>query len=694
MLKRFFLILLILFLGTNIGFLTPVYAETAINAGDDLDNLEGDGKYLGKDYRDNYYLDIEKTDIFEAGDHMLNQIANALFSIVRILGFAVSVFFYHVMVFDVSEVFSTEINSIQSALKSSIFDSFFMLAFAASAWNLMKRVTKRDLAGLITEIGKILCIFLMASFVVTHSATALSATTSITKDISVSALMNINQQGDIAIENYASNASGMIWKSLVHAPWKSLEFEGGSDDENNVEDFLNTPPGTPGRASLVESYRGTYPNAMVKSRGVGRIGFLIVYLIPFLVKSGIYMFMAILQLAFQVMAVFYILLAPVILLLALVPSFGGIELVTLWLKKILETQVMMLIITFILGIIISLDSFLYSKSNKYGWFIVIFMETLVALVVIVNHKNILSGLSKITTSVRESGALKAQLKSSGDIFGALGSTGIKNLSPTRRYIDEMNGNGYKKTNTSYTPYSNNYQEYYNNNSIPEEHKQNTPTVSQNRYTSAPSSNNMPTTRYRSTPKQNFDLSGEQVHDNNQAKSKITNPAFSSGNINKIENQTQPIKRPHSYPIYPIKNQPIIGISQEVTTTGLYEPGNNKITKSNQLDNTDNRVVSKPDSSIKIKDKPEDMKTTLASRNAAITTNTSEKSIERPVSSVRPKKDETEQSQSVTATTTTVAYRDKSITNDINEQNKHHRPISSVPPKTDKPETLKEKNKSF
>ena len=458
MLKRFFLILLILFLGINLGFSTTVYAETAINATDDLNNLEGDGKYLGKDYRDNYYLDIEKTDIFEAGDHMLNQIANALFSIVRILGFAVAVFFYHVMVFDVSEVFSTEINSIQAALKSSIFDSFFILAFAASAWNLMKRLTKRDLAGLVTEIGKILCIFLMASFVVTHSATALSATTSITKDISVSALMNINQQGDIAIENYASNASGMIWKSLVHAPWKSLEFEGGSDDESHVENFLNTPPGTPDRASLVESYMGEYPKSMLKSRGVGRIGFLIVYLIPFLVKSGIYMFMAILQLAFQVMAVFYILLAPIVLLLALVPSFGGIELVTLWLKKILETQVMMLIITFILGIIISLDSFLYSKSNKYGWFIVIFMETLVALVVIVNHKNILNGLSKITTSVRESGALKAQLKNSGDIFGALGSTGIKNLSPTRRYIDEMNGNGYKKTNTSYTPYSSNYQE--------------------------------------------------------------------------------------------------------------------------------------------------------------------------------------------------------------------------------------------
>ena len=347
MMKRLFFILIMLFISINIGFSTTVYASNAIKITDDdtLNNLDGDGKYLGNNYRDNYYLDIEKTDVFEAGDYMLNQIANALFSIVKILGFAASVFFYRVMVFDVSEVFATEINAIQSALKLSIFDSFFILAFAASAWNLMKRLTKRDLSGLVVEIGKILCIFLLSSFVVTHSATALSATTSITKDISVSALMNINQQGNVSVESYAANASGMIWKSLVHAPWKSLEFEGGSDDESHVEAFLSEPPGTAERKDLVEDYRETYSNAMSKSKGVGRIGFLIVYLIPFLVKSGIYMFIAILQLVFQVMAVFYILLAPVILLLSLVPAFGGIELVSSWLKKILETQIMMLIIS-------------------------------------------------------------------------------------------------------------------------------------------------------------------------------------------------------------------------------------------------------------------------------------------------------------------------------------------------------------
>ena len=278
MAKRLLLMFILIFCCCNIFITTTSYASNAIKPSDELNNLDGDGKFLGDSYRENYYLDIEKTDVFEAGDYMLNQIANALFSIIRILGLAVSVFFFYAMTFDVAQVFATEINNIQSALKLSIFDGFFTLAFAASAWGLMKRITKRDLSGLVVEVGKILCIFLLSSFVVTHSATALSAATSITKDISVSALMNINQQGNVTVESYAASASGMIWKSLVHAPWVSLEFEGGTSDDTVIENFLTTSPGTEDRKKLVEDFKASYPNAMSKTKGVGRIGFLIVYL--------------------------------------------------------------------------------------------------------------------------------------------------------------------------------------------------------------------------------------------------------------------------------------------------------------------------------------------------------------------------------------------------------------------------------
>lgn len=428
--KKFFLFLIILmsFLCINNK---NVYASSGINITDQFEGLSGDGKYLGRNYRDNYRLDIEDTNIFEAGDAMMNNIANALFSIITNLGFATTAFFYFTMQFDITKVFAGQIDTIQTALKSSIFDTFFILAFSASAWGLFKRIAKKDMAGLFIDCAKIVIIFLLSAFIVTHSADTLSATTSITKSISVSALMDINSQSGNNIKDYASSASGMIWSSLVHSPWKSLEFDGSNipPTDSDIENFLTTVGDE--RDTLITNYVDTHKGTMSKDLGVKRIGFLIVYLIPFFVKSGIYMFMAVLQLAFQVMAVFYILLAAVILLLALIPAFGGIDLVSTWLKKIFETQLMMLIITFLIGVIINLDNFLYGLSSEYGWFIVIMMETLVTVVIVINHKSILKGMSKIANNTQQPRALKYKLNRMGNIIEPLGA-GNKNISSKRK----------------------------------------------------------------------------------------------------------------------------------------------------------------------------------------------------------------------------------------------------------------------
>lgn len=436
--KKFLLFLIILmnFLCINNK---NVYASSGINITDQFEGLSGDGKYLGKNYRDNYRLDIEDTNIFEAGDAMMNNIANALFSIITNLGFATTAFFYFTMQFDITKVFADQIDTIQTALKSSIFDTFFILAFSASAWGLFKRIAKKDMAGLFIDCAKIVIIFLLSAFIVTHSSDTLSATTSITKSISVSALMDINNQSGNNIKDYASSASGMIWSSLVHSPWKSLEFDGSNTPPANsdIENFLTTVGDE--RDTLIKNYVDTHKGAMSKDLGVKRIGFLIVYLIPFFVKSGIYMFMAVLQLAFQVMAVFYILLAAVILLLALIPAFGGIDLVSTWLKKIFETQLMMLIITFLIGVIISLDNFLYGLSSEYGWFIVIMMETLVTVVIVINHKSILKGMSKMANNTQQPRALKYKLNRMGNIIEPLGA-GNKNISSKRKAYRSKSSN--------------------------------------------------------------------------------------------------------------------------------------------------------------------------------------------------------------------------------------------------------------
>ena len=73
-----------------ISYRMPVYAS--VEAGesydssatfgitDEFDGLSGDGKYLGQEYLSNYALDSEEIGITDAGDLIMNKIANLIFS--------------------------------------------------------------------------------------------------------------------------------------------------------------------------------------------------------------------------------------------------------------------------------------------------------------------------------------------------------------------------------------------------------------------------------------------------------------------------------------------------------------------------------------------------------------------------------------------------------------------------------------
>lgn len=436
------MLLCILLVGGSLA--TSAAAAGGIENAGAFENMTGDEKYVAEKYRDNYALDIEETGLFDIIDSVMNSIANVLFTLISLLGALVVNVFYRAMDFDFSLLFANQINGIQAALKSSIFDAFFILALCGAFVILVKKMARRDLAGMITETGKIIMIIVFSFAVVSNSAVALSSATKITKSISTAALMDINNQGGgSSVTDYAAASSGLIWKSLVHDPWVTLQFGATTPDTADIDTFLTTQPSTDTRKTLIKDYQQAHKNedntVFSKGLGLGRIGFLVVYLIPFLVKSALYMLLAALQIAYQLMAVFYVLLAPVILLLSMLPCFG-IDMITNWLKKIFETQLMILILTFLIGLVLKLDSLLYSMSGQYGWLVVIFLETLVAVVVVMNYKSILGGISKINKTVRQPTAAKYALQRSGNAaemsgaaFHTLGR-GARNLSSKARMV--------------------------------------------------------------------------------------------------------------------------------------------------------------------------------------------------------------------------------------------------------------------
>ena len=401
---------------------TPIYAM-GFGEIPEFNKLSGDAQYIGSDYRNNYQLDIEKTGMLDVGDKMFNAVANILFFLVTNISYVVCAVFHFSMQLDIPDIFSGQIDGIQAALRGSVFEPLFLLAFAASAFSFVKQLIQRNFTGLLTDIFKVIFILLLSFLVVTKSADTLSNVIGLTKNIAVSALKNINdaKSTDFNPQSFAAESAGLIWKSLVHNVWLSLEFGKTDIDEGTVKEFLTVTDPVK-REKLVEDYRAGLgendKNIMAKSTGIGRIGFLIVYLIPLFVNSAVYLIISVIQLAFQIMAIFFVLLAPVILLLSLVPAFGGFDLLSNWTTKIIETQLSILVITFLLGLLLKFNQLLYDKTAEYGWFGVIVIQTLIMVIVVLNRSKILKSLSGIHKMQNSPHSMRYKMRNADNIYQA------------------------------------------------------------------------------------------------------------------------------------------------------------------------------------------------------------------------------------------------------------------------------------
>jgi len=376
-----------------------------------IKGIPNNGEHM-KQWR-NYQLDIKPLNFMNKGDGILNEMANVVFNIIKILSYLTVTLFYFSMKLNLAEIFSSQIDSIQSSTMAGIFDPFVILGLAVAFFGLVVKFIKQNLTGMIIDFGKILLVFIISYFVVAHSGTALKAATSITKDMAMAALLD--NTGNIVSETgkdeYALNTTGVIWDSLVHTPWLYLEFDNTNPTQEEVNQFLTTSPSNKkNREEIVNTYMQIHgEEVFAPERGVSRLGFLCIYLLAGAIKAAVYLGIAIMQLAFQLLSVFFVLLAPVILILSFFPNFG-FNTVSWWFKKLLETQVMIVIITFLLGIIIMLDDFLLSLIPTWGWLAATALGAIVTVIIFFKSKKIIQGFERITTSLTNPEALRANFE--------------------------------------------------------------------------------------------------------------------------------------------------------------------------------------------------------------------------------------------------------------------------------------------
>lgn len=400
-----------------------VQAFEAVQAPDGFEELEGDAQYLGSLYRDNYILDIEETGALQIHWEAINGVANAIFSGIRTISYATVSFFYWAVKFDMADIFRDQLNGVQAALKDSVFEPLFVLAMAACLVTIITKFVKRDVAGSVMEAGKVVLVVILSMLVVLKSDAVLSNATNITKEISIDALSSVNNSLGTKenINDFAAEAAGVLWVDLVHEPWKTVEFMHADKNEERInstaEEFLEKDDAE-GRADLVKEYDDW--ECFKMTIGFERVGFLLIYFFPCLAKCLLFIVIAGALLIFQALAVLYLLLAPLMLLLFLFADYERI--LTSWLRKLLETQVMILVIMVMLSLLIKADKYFFDMSDTYGWFVSLIMQITVGIGLFANRGKIFTFLDTVQRGTATPRYAANRLRMGGNI-----NTGINTI---------------------------------------------------------------------------------------------------------------------------------------------------------------------------------------------------------------------------------------------------------------------------
>ena len=414
---------------------TKTYASNGIMISDELDNLDGDGKYVGSKYRNNYQLDVEKLGVTEVADKVLNALANIVFSVISFLGFATVAVFYHALSFDLAALLQPQIDNIQLALHDSVFTPLLQVALVGAMILAVTKYIRRDFSGLLGQLGKVIFIIVLSLLVVRDSATLLSYATSVTKSVSVSILTGISGVDvESSINNYSAEAAGVLWVSLVHEPWKSLEFGDYEYTEEDVEFFLTTSSEKERKKHVKKMMDGD-SGPFSKERSATRIGQGLIILITMTVKCLVYTLVAVMYIVFQLIAVFFVIMAPLILLLSLIPGYD-FEILGVWARKIIETQIGVLIITFLMGVMIMIDGLLHNLANEMGWFIVLVLQIGASLGLYAFRWQIFSAFNSVQRGIQNPNLLKRQLSRSGNPY-----SGFEKL---YMYKQVQNAMGYRR----------------------------------------------------------------------------------------------------------------------------------------------------------------------------------------------------------------------------------------------------------
>lgn len=372
------------------GSAMPVQAANSmIGITDQWDGLDGDARYLGQKYRDNYGLDQDagKLDIIEKAGNGLANVFWGLCTTGTQVGCAV---IYYAMDFNLAELVGDKLNALEASLVNNIFNRIFPLAFLGIGCMLIYRLWKRDVIGGFSDVAKTVILVCISIGLSINASSILTLTSNLTKQVNQTIMSGINGQSGFSSDqkDFAKEAAGILWTDMVHIPWMTLEFGDNEVSPADVERILASKGDE--RTDIIKELSDDM-DSFDASRCWTRLGNVLLYLFPWLAKLVVFTLISALQIAFQAAVLLLFSTAPIVLIITLV-SASGFNLIKRWAGTLLDFHISMISLSFLLSILIWIDKLLFSQVQTYGWFIVVLLQTAICVFLLIKRDMILGFL--------------------------------------------------------------------------------------------------------------------------------------------------------------------------------------------------------------------------------------------------------------------------------------------------------------
>ncbi|MGU8584437.1 conjugal transfer membrane protein TcpH, partial [Clostridium perfringens] len=339
---------------------------------------------------------------------------NIVFSgIVMISWFGVNIFRF-CFTNDIAAGFANQLNSVLGSLNNGIFNNFFMIVFMISLFSIVYNLYKKNFSAIGSQILAVAIIYATTAFLSNGAVGFLSKTTEFSKTIGTSAIVAINgkENNEGSLEDYSKTVVGTLWGNFVQQPWVMLEFDGKlqlmNKDSINKEaldyskDILSEPYGSDEREKALKSIDEKFNNELFSKNGINtKLVSVCVLFVITLIKMIILIAVGMIQIGFQLMSILLILLLPFIMLIAIVPFFGGTNIIKGIARKYLGTQLGIIVSSFVLALLVLVDTVTITMFQSWGanLIIALLMQCTCWIMVIAFRKQLMNGLINLQNRI-------------------------------------------------------------------------------------------------------------------------------------------------------------------------------------------------------------------------------------------------------------------------------------------------------